>query len=360
MKILITTPSLRYPGGVASFYNSILQHLYTYEDLSISILEIGRSYTKFKFLHPILDQLRFIKKLLFGKFDIVHINPSLKLKSFIRDGLFIFWAKINKVPVIVFIHGWDESFCHKIAGLLYFFFKQTYNRSDCFILLANDFKLELIKKGIKQPIHLLSTAVDDSLSKNFFLYSKINHINSINIIKILFLSRIEKQKGIFETIDAYKLLLNKGYHIVLSIAGDGNNYNDVLEYIAQNNLQNHINILGYVTGEQKQKALQEHDIYCLPSYSEGMPTSVLEAMAFGMPVVTTPVGGLKDFFQDEKMGYLAHSTQPEEIASCLEKLIKNKDALCDIAEYNYNYAHENFMASKVATKLKSIYDSFDL
>lgn len=361
LRVIITTPSLKGPGGVASYFNSILPYFAKNSNIIISVLEVGSYKSKSKLIHTVLDQYRFIKTIFIDKYDIVHINPSLSFKSFIRDGLFIFWAKRKKkLPVVVFFRGWNDSFYYSISGLLNFFFKITYKKADCFIVLANDFKLKLIQKGIKQPIYVLSTAVDDSLIKNFSIKSKIYYINSFNTIKILYLSRIEKQKGIFETIDACHILLNRNINLTLSIAGNGSAYNDVLEYIAYYNLQNHINILGYVKGEQKQKTFQKHDIYCFPTYyGEGMPNSVLEAMAFGMPVVTTPVGGLKDFFQDGKMGYLAHSTQPEEIASCLEKIIQDKDTLYRMAKYNYYYANKHFLASRVAKSLFNIYCDID-
>ena len=354
MKVLIILPSLKDPGGVASYYNSVLPHLNEHEDLQITSFEIGSSVTNNRLFHPILDQLRFIRQLNSKRFDLVHVNPSLNLKSFIRDGLFTFRAKRKKLPVIVFFHGWDESFYKKLSGGLKLFFNLTYGRSDGFIVLAADFKQKLIAKGIRRPIHIMSTAVDESLVKNFSIETKIDHLKQANPLKILFLSRIEKEKGVFETIDACNLLIGKEYDIILSIAGDGGAKQEVVSYIQTKGLQNRVFTLGYITGEQKKYAFEEHDIYCLPSYSEGMPSSVLEAMAFGMPVVTRPVGGLKDFFINGNMGYMAATTNPEEIAACLEKLISDKSHMCNASRYNYEYAKKHFMASKAAQALREI------
>ncbi len=357
MKVLITLPSLKDPGGVASFYNSVLPHLNEHEDLQITSFEIGSSVANNRIFHPVLDQLKFIRQLNSKKFDLVHVNPSLNLKSFIRDGLFTFWAKRKKLPVIVFFHGWDESFYKKLSGGLKLFFNLTYRRSDGFIVLGADFKQKLIAKGVRRPIHIMSTAVDESLVKNFSIETKIDHLKQANPLKILFLSRIEKEKGIFETIDACNLLIEKGYDIILSIAGDGGAKQDVVSYIQTKGLQNRVFSLGYVTGIQKKYAFEEHDIYCFPTYhGEGMPNSVLEAMAFGMPVVTRPVGGLKDFFINGKMGFMTATTNPEEIAACLEKLISDKSHMCNVSKYNYEYAKKHFMASKSAQALREIYE----
>lgn len=357
LKILITIPSLKDPGGVASYYNSVLPHLSEHEDLQIASFEIGSSVANNRIFHPILDQLKFIRHVKSKKFDLVHVNPSLNLKSFIRDGLFTFWAKRKKLPVIVFIHGWDESFYNKLAGCLYIFFRLTVRHADSFIVLAADFKVKLINKGIRQPIHVLTTAVDESLVKNFSIETKRDQTQKAGSVKILFLSRLEKEKGVFETIDACKLLIEKGYDVSLSIAGDGSAMQDVEVYIQLNGLDNFVVLLGYVTGDHKAKVFKDHDIYCFPTYyGEGLPTSVLEAMAFGMPVVTRPIGGIKDFFINGDMGYMAATTNPEEIAACLEKLVSDKSHICNVSKFNYDYAKKNFMASKAGLSLREIYE----
>ena len=102
--------------------------------------------------------------------------------------------------------------------------------------------------------------------------------------------------------------------------------------------------------------MTEHHLYCFPTYyGEGLPTSVLEAMAFGMPVVTRPVGGLADLFEDGKMGALVYGKNPDEIADCIEKIIVDKEKMADMARYNADYAQKHFLSSVVAKRLLNIY-----
>lgn len=75
--------------------------------------------------------------------------------------------------------------------------------------------------------------------------------------------------------------------------------------------------------KKKIETFISHDIYCFPTYGEGMPVSLLEAMAFGFPVVTRPVGGIKDFFENGKHGFLTNSKDPEIFAELIEKFLKN-------------------------------------
>ncbi len=86
-----------------------------------------------------------------------------------------------------------------------------------------------------------------------------------------------------------------------------------------------------------------------------MPTSVLEAMAFGLPVITRPVGGLKDFFINGEHGFMTESKDPEIIAGLIEKIIPDKGLWKRISINVHEYAKERFMASMVAKRLEDIY-----
>src|SRR5690554_8211066 len=79
-----------------------------------------------------------------------------------------------------------------------------------------------------------------------------------------------------------------------------------------------------------------------------MPTSVLEAMAFGLPIISRPVGGLVDFFEEDKMGYLIESLDPKEYADKIVQLLENNQKMKEIGIYVHIYAKKHFMDSKVA------------
>ena len=99
------------------------------------------------------------------------------------------------------------------------------------------------------------------------------------------------------------------------------------------------------------------ELYLFPTYSEGMPTSVLEAMAFGLPVITRPVGGLKDFFENGEMGYMLESLDPEVYVHHIETLIKDVKLTKRISDYNYRFIKEHSLASKIAKNLEDILKS---
>ena len=173
-------------------------------------------------------------------------------------------------------------------------------------------------------------------------------------VNILFLSRIEVPKGIYESVQAFKLV-QKSIDLPASlvIAGDGSELDKLKEYIRQENIQD-VSFCGFVSGEAKAEVLKDADIYLLPSYSEGMPISVLEAMLAGMAVVTRSTGGLVDFFTNS-MGRITDSKDPEVIADLLINIISNPGTLSEISAFNRRYAKDNFTVDPFIRRLEAIY-----
>jgi glycosyltransferase involved in cell wall biosynthesis len=353
--ILITLPDIKDPGGVSSYYNAIIPKL----NLSVSRFELGSTKMRGGLLYPLMDQIAFRKSIKSLKPALVKINPSLDLKGFIREGLLAYQTKRYNIPLLVFWHGWERSFERTVEGSLMRFFKSTYGKADGFIVLATEFKEKLEKWGINSPIMISTTNVDELLVSGFDLQNKINDLNNSDQIRILFLARLVKEKGVFETIDALNLLLDKGLNVSLTVAGDGDIRAELEKYSYQLGISSkHLRFTGDIRNLDKQNALQNHHIYCLPSYyGEGLPTSVLEAMAFAMPVITCPVGGLVDFFKDGTMGALIKPKSPEEIALAIENLVSQKDKIISIGKYNAKYSKDHFMASIIANDMMKFYKS---
>jgi len=354
MKILITTPNFEKQGGVASYIRTLKEHFSVSVDYFIIGARTSGEGTLASLKRVIKDTWNFHKKLTENKYDIVHLNPSLGWKAVLRDGVLLLIAKHLKHKSIVFFHGWNKEFESRLVGLKLKMFKSTYFRADAIIVLAKEFQRKLRSWGYTGAIYAETTAIDDGVMRDFEVDKRIaQHRNQINL---LFLARVEKDKGIYEAIQAYYLLKGKHRNLTLTVAGDGSELEAVKEYVRNNNVRT-VEFAGYVRGKDKGKVFAEADIYLFPTYGEGMPASVLEAMAFGLPIVTRPVGGTKDFFEDGKMGFITESLEPQVFTDLIEKLIENPQLRKRMSEYNHEYAKERFMASKVAERLQMIYES---
>lgn len=344
MKVLINTPHLSLKGGVANHYKG----LKPFWNLEVKYNYVGGRYNIPGLLILPFDYIKFVYLCLFGKIDLIILNPSLNKKAIIRDALFLKIATLFKKKCIVFWHGWNPEMVDSI-NKNQMNFKRKFNRVTKHLVLSKSFKNDLVNWGVTAPIILTTTKVDDRLLDGFEIQNKKNLE-----FNILFLSRIEMYKGIFIVLDAFKLLQSNYPKINLYVAGDGSQLVACKEFAKKHKLKN-VNFLGNIHGNQLIESFTSSSIYILPSYSEGMPTSVLEAMAFGLPVITRPVGGLNDFFEDGKMGCLIESLEPKEYAQSIAYFIENREVINEIGLYNHKYAKSNFLASQVALKLESTF-----
>jgi glycosyltransferase involved in cell wall biosynthesis len=172
--------------------------------------------------------------------------------------------------------------------------------------------------------------------------------------EILFLSRVERYKGIRETVDAYRLLRSRSDRVRLTIAGVGQDLEGIKRYVREQEIEG-VTFTGHLVGESKARAFLRSSVYVLPSHSEGMPISVLEAMAYGVPVVANRTGGLRDFFEHGKMGFLADRPGPELLSDMIGNLLQDRELARRISVYNHQYAKTRFAASTVARRLEQIY-----
>jgi glycosyltransferase involved in cell wall biosynthesis len=346
MKIMINTMPPYQQGGVANFYKVLRK----YWNQEVIYNYVGGRRGIPGSLIIMYDVIKFIVRCLVINPDIVVLNPSLRKNALRREALFLQISKFLNKKTIVFFRGWGKD-QEKIISQNPACFCKTFNRADGFLVLASDFKKKLEEWSITKPIFLTVTKVDDELVENFRIDSKQSNAN------ILFLARVEEYKGIFVTLKAFEKIHRELPKATLTIAGEGSALDAAKAYVDNHNISN-VSFKGYITGEAIAHALEHANIYILPTHGEGMPSSVLEAMAFGVPVITRPVGGLKDFFEDEKMGYLIETLEADDFARCSLKLLQDSDGWERISNYNYEYAKQNFKASKVAIQLEELFKRF--
>jgi glycosyltransferase involved in cell wall biosynthesis len=174
--------------------------------------------------------------------------------------------------------------------------------------------------------------------------------------RILFLGRIEKEKGILIAIEAFRKLQGDYPNLELVVVGAGSVLSEMKIHCAQIGIKNVI-FKGRLDGGALVDELSGADIYLLPTYhGEGMPTSILEAMAFGLVVITRPVGGLNDFFENGKMGLLVESKMSGDFERAIRRILEaDADEISTISKYNMEYAAQKFYASKVAKRLLQIF-----
>ena len=344
MKVLINTVHYSVSGGVSNHYMG-LKNFWSYD---INYNYIGSRFNIPGLVLFLYDYTKFFLKILFNNYDVIVLNPSLGYKALLRDSIYLLLSRFFNKKIIVFFHGWNNHVEQRISENPKIFSK-ILNNSDSVIVLSSIFKEKLLSWGVKKKIYLTTTKVDDNLLKNFDIIKNKRNNNTI-----LFLSRIEKNKGIFIAIKCFAELKEHHKDLSMLVVGDGGALSNAKDYVKKNKIKD-IFFKGHLEGVDLINSFRKSDIYLLPTFhGEGMPTSILEAMAFGLPVITRPVGGVNDFFKDGEMGFLVNSLDPLKFSKKTSELLNNVKLKEKIAIANYKYAKSNFYASRVANQLENI------
>jgi glycosyltransferase involved in cell wall biosynthesis len=360
-KILILVPAFTARGGITNYYQ-VLKHEFPDE---IEYFERGartwpvRKGTVYELIRAFKDYNQFKKRIQKGDIKLVQSTTSLGLNSIIRDGFFLRYTYKKGIKTIAFFRGWDDKAEYTTQKNYLKLFRHLFFYTDALIVLSEHTASTLRKWGYEKNIFTETTLVDKQLIEDVSsreLSEKCIALNHSKTINLLFLSRLEKRKGLYELIEAYKKLKsNPVINFTLTVCGDGFELESLKEIIESDKIEG-VRIVGYVTGEQKKQAFQDAHIFVFPSHGEGMPNAVLEAMGFGLPVITTPVGGVIDFFVDGKNGYFTPINNPAELVEKIQKLASDNILLTNIALENYQLARERFSSDKVAKRILKIFN----
>ena len=353
-KILILIPGPDARGGITNYYYSIRKHL---DNNYIFLVRGARKWPYhsniFKeFFRIVMDNILFLSILLTKNVKIVQTSTSLTSTALIRDSIYLFFAKVFRLKTVIFFRGWDPSKEQKIKWI----FRKIIFASDAIIVLSEYVKSLLIKSGYKNKIYAETTLVDVDLLKNVSAEKIVEKYKNKSEINLLFMARIEKAKGIYQAIDTFKLIKNKHSNVNLFVAGSGRAEEDAKNYVRENQINN-VFFTGFISGDKKIHYLESSHIYIFPSYYiEGMPNSVLEAMAFGLPVISRNVGGLLDIIKDYENGFITDSFDPLVFAELISKLLDDTDLMIKIALNNFYKAQKKFRSDIVAERLKKIFE----
>ena len=308
------------------------------------------SYTDGNIVHKILFFSVFLIKYLFilvtaKNISIVHIKSSQN-GSFIRKSIVLFIAKFFGKKTIFHIHGGEfDLFYWKSPHFIKKIITNVLDKSDLILVLSEQWKKIILKMSSNNNIKILynPTIIKESVS------SCSEEVNT------LFMGRIGTRKGAYDIIEAAKSLQNNNIKIMLY--GDGE-IEQVQKLIDKNNLNNKIKIGGWIKGDDIDKAYNKADIFILPSYNEGLPMSVLEAMSYGLPVISTPVGGTPEAVEDGVNGFLIQPGDYKTLAEKIDLLANNKELREQMGVESYKIAKEKFDINVIIKQLREIYQDY--
>ena len=260
---------------------------------------------------------RFLRALIAFHPQIIHVHTSKGI-AWLKDTFYVLVGKIWRCRVILHMHGGNFVDIYQQSGRL----AQRYTRlilslADAIIEVSAERKQRLAQVIPIERIIALRNCIDtDAIPAG-------SCDGAENGMRVLFLGVVGQNKGVFDLLRAWACLGTNGAAPQLWIAGHEECEGDLAkaQALAQElSLETECHFAGVVSGAAKAQLLRESDVLVLPSYREALPMAILEAMAAGLPIVATKVGGIPEVVQDGYNGFLIAPGDVDRLAQVLAGL----------------------------------------
>jgi len=360
-------------GGTGTVNLELFNIFKNIPDLTIDL--ISSSGSKNKEIDKFSENIRIIKYPV-GKKDIHHASNSELIKFTLKasfagfrlhkkekyDLVFV-WSSVpsgfpavllrifKKLPFIVRVGGPDipgfeerYSFVYKIISPV---IKFIWKKSEILITKCKTEK-EMIKAiNKKLEIKTIYNGVDTTKFK------PSKEKNSSQSLKLICSARLIKRKGQYTLIDAVSNLKKEGVKIHVDLVGEGDEKEAYIKYAKEKEVAKQIMFSGYVPRKDMPKKYQEADIFVLPSYNEGMSNALLEAMACGLPVIVTDVGGTEELV-DENIGFVFKAGDSDTLTKIIKNEFQNKEKIDKLGQNSRKKA-EQFNWRKIAEEYSKLF-----
>lgn len=282
------------------------------------------------------------------KVKVLHSHTAAG-NDFRRTSSFVNLAKLFRKKIVIHSHAsMFKDFYEKSAPKRKLEILTTLNKADRLIVLSESWREWFANIGVDSDrIVILHNITNYPV--------KMDVEKNENKLKLLFLGEIGHRKGVFDLLkavaDHHEELKDK-----IEIRIGGNKQEEKLKKtIVDNKLSDFVYFEGFVTGEKKVKLLNWADVYILPSYNEGLPISILEAMSYGMPIISTPVGGIPEVVDDNN-GVLVKPGNISEIFGAIHKYVDRKDIITTQGSNSKEKAMD-YLPDYVMNQLLGLYTS---
>lgn len=351
-KICILGPLRSAIGGVSTHLNLLLtsnlasEFRFSY----FSIGSEGRSESRLAMLvRLIFSPCSFALHLLTRWPDIIHINTSLNRKAYWRDCAYMAVALLFRRKIVCQVHG-GELPANFFNGQPFrtALLRWVLERANAVVLLAHS---ELAAYRAFAPtarLHLIPNCIDPTP-----LLNEKQHAANRPLC-LAYIGRLERTKGVLDVLQAIELLSQRGITTHLLIAGGGTQESALCAFVAERGLQERVTFLGSVFGSSRDSVWHRADVFAFPTFHpEGLPYSLLEAMAAGAVPVTSRAGAIEDVVMDGTNGILVPARNPVAFADAVESLHRDRDLLARLSrnavariksEYSVSVMQERFRA----------------
>lgn len=289
-----------------------------------------------------VDAIRLGRWIRRGRYDVVYVHTGFDRRTLPRDVLLLAVAG-RGVGRVIELHGGRTDLLLAPGRAIFKTLARVLVRMcDSILTLSNDDAAALLGIGARR-VH----AVRNPLARDF---EDVDYTRERDSRDVLFAGRLVPEKGVLDLIDAWANV-DARLEGTLLIAGDGPLRDVVAKRIDSLGLSGRVALVGHVDRDGMHALYRRASVFVLPSYREGFPTVVAEAMAYGLAVVTTPVDGVRDWLREPGNAILVDPGDVPGITAALERLLTNEALRWDMGVAN-RLAVERFLVREVADEIE--------
>lgn len=355
-KVCMVVQNPMVKGGIAAVVNGYRGSQLEKEYKIIYVESYNDGNKLSKLLKGIYSYFQFAKVLIINKPDIVHIHSSFGM-SFYRKIPFIYMASWMRKPIINHIHGADfYKFYINASKKKKKKIKKIYGKCTMLIALSAEWKerLSLIVPADKiRIIENYSIFHEDALEER--LNKECNNM-------VLFLGELGYRKGCYDIPEVTEKVLKEIPEVKFVLGGTGSPKDEAMikKLFKDKGISDNVIFPGWVRGEQKDRLLREADVFFLPSYNEGMPMSVLDAMGYGLPIVGTDVGGVSKIVHDGENGYCYKPKDTDGFANGIIELLKDDKKRRNAMRESVSIVKKGYSLEFHLNMLEKVYEEVSL
>lgn len=325
-------------GGIAAV-QSVYSTFYEPFNHITTVVDYG----KVKKLWVLIKAIgEFCKWMVFHKeIRIVHVHAASDV-SFCRKSIFIVIAKLFGKKIIFHSHGAEFKI---FASQHPVFVKNILKQCDCIIALSQSWREWFIETFNHSNVVVI---------KNIIAAPQIREIEKDDKLRLLFLGRLGKRKGFYDLVEVLREHRTKFEDKLEVLFGGDGEVEEVCSLIKEYQLNNIAKYQGWVGSEKRSCLLNLCDVYILPSYNEGLPISILEAMSYSLPVISTNVGGIPEIVKNNENGFLIEPGDKQGIYEAICFFMNNRNCMPEFGKKSYELVKEHF-PEFVEKQLKNLY-----
>jgi len=352
--IVMLGTSFRTMGGVAAVVN-VYRAAGLFERFPITYIATHVDGGKLAKLAIMLRAwLQFLPRLLTGRVGLLHAHVASRA-SFWRKSPFFLAAFLFRVPCVLHLHGGHFAMFYgqECGPWRQRYIRYIFNRSAHVVVLSQGWRDWVASISSNPRLSVIFNPV--------MMPEPAPAWQARQPGQVLFLGRLGQGKGSYDLLAAAARVAaaQPALPLQLRLGGDGEQQQTAAR-AAELGLAERAQLLGWVTGEDKQQQLAQATVYALPSYNEGLPMSVLEAMAHGVPVLSTPVGGIPEAVTDGVEGFLVAPGDVDALAARLQQLLAEPELAQRMGAAARAKVAGTFASTAVLPALERIYLSLGM